>query len=209
MSSRDINQLKEPFRHQIKILIEKANEQGIPAFVTDTTRTLAEQKELLRKGFSQTLKSKHLIGEAADIAFQINGKLSYDSKLYIRLYTIAKDLSFVIWPYKDLDWNWDKPHFQYDKNKKVVDNDDMYKEKYEQEKSDHGETITQSKDRYIKWQHWMDRAKGAEKDKQKYYDNWQKSIEEFQKMRTKFNNCQKDLAQNLIVIERVKLALGL
>jgi len=123
--SRDVDKLIEPFRTSIKELIKKANDAGIPAFVTDTTRTLAEQKELVRKGFSKTLKSKHLIGEAADIAFQVQGKLSYASGLYEGLYRIAKEIPYVIWPYRDLGWLWDKPHFQYDKNKKVVDNDGM------------------------------------------------------------------------------------
>ncbi len=124
-SMRDTNKLKSPFREGIELLIKLANEQGIPAFVTDTTRTLAEQKELVRKGYSKTLNSKHLTGEAADIAFQINGKLSYDARLYDRLYIISKTIPYVIWPYKDLGWNWDKPHHQYDKNKKTRYNTDM------------------------------------------------------------------------------------
>ena len=117
MSSRDVNELKEPFRSSIKELIKKAKRSGIPAFVTDTTRTLAEQKKLVKEGKSKTLKSKHLIGEAADIAFLVNGKLSYDAKLYKRLYTITKTIPFVIWPYRDLRWKWDKLHHEYDPSK--------------------------------------------------------------------------------------------
>ncbi|KKN71732.1 hypothetical protein LCGC14_0417980 [marine sediment metagenome] len=118
MSSRDINKLKETFRASVKELIRKANNIGIPAFVTDTTRTLAEQKELVRKGLSWTLESKHLTGEAADIAFNPDGPLSYDAKMYKRLYKIVKDIPYIIWPYKDLGWRGDKPHFQYDPSKK-------------------------------------------------------------------------------------------
>lgn len=125
MSSRDPNKLIQPFRGQIKKLIKIANEQGIPAFITDTTRTLAEQKELVRKGFSRTLDSKHLKGEAVDIAFQKDGKLLYDVDLYHKLYEIAKGLPYVIWPFKDLKWNWDYPHFQYDAKKKVGYNSEM------------------------------------------------------------------------------------
>lgn len=121
MASRDPENLIEPFRTGIKELIKRADESGIPAFITDTTRTIEEQRELVRKGYSKTMNSKHLTGEAVDIAFQVNGKLSYDAKLYKRLYAISKKLSFVIWPYKDLWWNWDYPHFQYDKNKKIGD----------------------------------------------------------------------------------------
>jgi len=115
--SRDIKDLKEPFRTGVKKLIKRAKAAGIPVFVTDTTRTKAEQKELVKKGFSQTMDSKHLVGEAVDIAFKVNGKLSYDAALYRRLYDIAVDIPYVAWPYRDYKWFWDKPHFQYDADK--------------------------------------------------------------------------------------------
>lgn len=116
--SRDVNKLKEPFRSSVKELIKKAKADGIPVLVTDTTRTFGEQKELKRRGLSRTLASKHLTGHAVDIAFLVNGKLSYNAKLYDRLYEIAKDLPYIIWPYRDLIWNWDKAHFQYAPDKR-------------------------------------------------------------------------------------------
>jgi len=125
MSSKDTNKLIEPFRTSVKLLIKKASNAGIPILITNTTRTLAEQRELVRKGYSKTMNSKHLTGEAVDIAFLVNDKLSYNVKLYERLYTITKDLPFIIWPFRDLKWNWDWPHHQHDKNKNVGYNDDM------------------------------------------------------------------------------------
>lgn len=128
--SKDIEKLKEPFRTNVKLLMERAREAGLPVYITDTTRTLAEQRELVRKGYSKTLKSKHLIGHAVDIAFLIDGDLSYRKDLYKKLYEITKDVPYVIWPYKDLKWKWDWPHHQYDKNKKGVILTDMEKEEY-------------------------------------------------------------------------------
>ena len=129
MSSRNVKDLKEPFQSSIQLLIKKAEEEGLNPLVTDVSRTLAEQRQLKKDGLSFTLDSKHLIGEAVDIAFTYfpNGKggLLYDAKLYKRLYAIIKDIPFVIWPYKDLGWGWDKPHFQYDKTKKIGDNGNM------------------------------------------------------------------------------------
>ena len=123
--SREIGELIEPFQTAIREVIKRANNAGINAFVTDTTRTIEEQRELVRKGYSYTMDSKHLTGEAADIAFLVDGKLSYDRQLYKKLYLITQDIPFVIWPYSDLGWNWDYPHHQYDKNKKVGYNTDM------------------------------------------------------------------------------------
>jgi len=190
MSSRDPEKLIEPFRASIKKLIKLANEQGIPAFITDTTRTIGEQRELVRKGFSKTMNSKHLIGEAADIAFQINGKLSYDAKLYERLYSIAKDLPFVIWPYRDLRWLWDRPHFQYDKNKKISDTTAMdYKQLYEQEKSDHAESIKEKSENYKMWQIQLTRANTLDLENESNYTKWQLEIEARHKVETKLQSC--------------------
>jgi len=40
---------------------------GIPLQITSSTRTQAEQAELVRLGRSLTLKSKHLMGQAFDV----------------------------------------------------------------------------------------------------------------------------------------------
>ena len=152
--SRDIEKLKQPFRDSIKLLIKRANDAGIPAFVTDTTRTVAEQRELVKKGYSQTMYSKHLTGDAADIAFTVNGKLSYKRDYYLELYEIAKDIPFIIWPYYDLKWFWDYPHYQYDKNKKGNTLTDMEKAEYEKKiralNTEIGE-VTRERDNYKKY----------------------------------------------------------
>lgn len=115
MASRDLNKLKEPFQTSVRELLDKI--KHLDPLVTETTRTLAEQKEYVRKGVSWTLNSKHLTGEAVDIAFLSDSKLSYDAKKYDELYSILKDIPWLIWPYKDLEWGVDKPHVQYDPTK--------------------------------------------------------------------------------------------
>jgi len=146
--SRDINKLKEPFKTQIKRLVKMAKDKDIPILITDTTRTLAEQKRLVKEGKSKTLDSKHLTGEAVDIAFIINGKLSYLSGLYEKLYQeVIKSLSFVIWPFRDKGWSWDRPHFQYDKNKVIINNvnEEEYKKRIRELNTELG-TVTRERD---------------------------------------------------------------
>jgi len=46
--------------------------------VHDGIRTLEEQKEMVRRGASQTLKSRHLTGHAVDLVPYINGKLRWE-----------------------------------------------------------------------------------------------------------------------------------
>ncbi len=125
MPSRDVNKLSEPFRTHVKLFLIAAKKASLPILVTGTTRTLAEQKEYVRKGVSWTLNSKHLTGEAIDIAFLINSKLSYDAKLYEKLYKLSQTFPFIAWPYRDYGWNVDKPHFQYDKKRNVGYNKNM------------------------------------------------------------------------------------
>ena len=49
---------------------------------TEGLRTLERQKELYRKGLSWTLDSKHLTGEAVDVALFPGGAISWDFPYY-------------------------------------------------------------------------------------------------------------------------------
>ena len=53
--------------------------------VTCGLRTLEEQKVLVAKGASKTMRSRHLTGHAVDLAATIDGKVRWDWNLYVRL----------------------------------------------------------------------------------------------------------------------------
>ena len=53
--------------------------------VVQGMRTLDEQKELVAKGASKTLKSKHLEGKACDIMAYVNSRASWELNLYDNL----------------------------------------------------------------------------------------------------------------------------
>ena len=50
--------------------------------VTEGLRTEAKQRELVAKGASQTMNSKHLKGEAVDLVAFIGGRISWELNLY-------------------------------------------------------------------------------------------------------------------------------
>jgi peptidoglycan L-alanyl-D-glutamate endopeptidase CwlK len=50
--------------------------------VTQGLRTVEEQKELVASGASKTMKSKHLTGDAVDLAAYIGSRLSWEITLY-------------------------------------------------------------------------------------------------------------------------------
>lgn len=54
------------------------NNSKVDFAVFDGLRTLEQQKELLAKGASTTMNSKHLTGKAVDLVPVINGKLRWE-----------------------------------------------------------------------------------------------------------------------------------
>ena len=59
--------------------------------VVQGMRTLDEQKELVAKGASKTLKSKHLEGKAFDIMAYVNSRASWELNLYDNLADAIKE----------------------------------------------------------------------------------------------------------------------
>lgn len=208
--SRDVEQLIEPFRSKVKALITLAKQDGLPVIVTDTTRTIEEQRENVRKGYSKTMNSKHLTGEAVDIAFQVDGKLSYDAKLYERLYSISKKLSYVIWPFKDLQWNWDYPHFQYDP-KKIVKDPTIpytpimdYKALYEKEVSEHKETLAQVKSNYDNWQITLDEKNKLRNELDNEREGHRQTLSQLETSRKEVTSLEDRIKENQTKIDQIK-----
>lgn len=86
--------------------------------VIEGLRNLARQKELLAKGATKTLNSRHLSGHAVDIAAWVGGTIRWDWPLYHRLAKAMKEAAAelevdIVW---GGDWQGfpDGPHFQLD-----------------------------------------------------------------------------------------------
>lgn len=66
--SRKLNDLSPRFRPLACELLARCVEAGIPIMIVDTRRTPEEQAENLRRRVSWTLESKHVTGDAIDVA---------------------------------------------------------------------------------------------------------------------------------------------
>jgi len=66
--SRALNDLSDRFRPIAFELLARCVEQRIHVIVIDTLRTPEEQEENIRRGVSWTKNSKHLTGDAIDVA---------------------------------------------------------------------------------------------------------------------------------------------
>lgn len=96
----------------------RAREQGIEIQVSETARSKERQADLVAQGKSQTMNSKHLTGNAADIYVQNpDGSANWDFEAYRPVAEIAKQVAAEK-GYDDLVWggDWktlkDGVHFQ-------------------------------------------------------------------------------------------------
>lgn len=121
LNARSINNLRN-VDEKLKSLVSLAAtriDQDLPGYsfiVTSGLRTLEEQKELYKKGLTKTMNSKHLTGNAIDIAVQINEKITWNFAEYKKVADLfkqcARDLNVnIVW---GGDWITfkDGPHFE-------------------------------------------------------------------------------------------------
>ena len=84
--------------------------------VTCGLRTLEEQKVLVAKGASKTMRSRHLTGHAVDLAATIDGKVRWDWPLYDRLAKAMKAAAKAEKVPLEAGADWvnfrDGPHYQ-------------------------------------------------------------------------------------------------
>jgi peptidoglycan L-alanyl-D-glutamate endopeptidase CwlK len=116
LSARDEQRLQGVHPDLVRVIRTAAERTTVPFTVLEGTRTLARQRELVRKGASRTLNSRHLTGHAVDIAPLLGGKVSWDWPLYHRLAPIVKQAALeervpIEW---GGDWRTfkDGPHWQ-------------------------------------------------------------------------------------------------
>lgn len=84
--------------------------------VLEGLRTLDRQRQLVAKGASKTLNSRHLTGHAVDLAPVIDGKVSWDWPLYHKLAKAVKQAARELGVPIEWGGDWksfkDGPHWQ-------------------------------------------------------------------------------------------------
>ena len=82
LSKRSLERL-EGVDEELVWVVERAIElTDIDFGVTEGVRTVERQRELVAKGASKTMKSKHIEGRAVDLAAYIGSRLSWEMSLY-------------------------------------------------------------------------------------------------------------------------------
>lgn len=87
LSDRSERNLKGVHPHLDRVVRRALQLSRVDFAVTEGLRTKERQAELVAKGFSQTMASRHLTGHAIDLAPIINGQIRWD---WPPFYTIAE-----------------------------------------------------------------------------------------------------------------------
>ena len=116
LSQKSLDKMKGLHPDLVKVVKRAIELTTVDFTVGETLRTVERQKELVAKGASQTMKSRHLTGHAIDLYALKNGGVVWELPLYKEIakamLQAAKELGV------DLEWggNWktlvDGPHFQ-------------------------------------------------------------------------------------------------
>lgn len=119
--TRSLTNMKGLHPDLLKVLNEAIKNPPFDFTVIDGLRTLAGQKKFVAEGKSKTLKSRHLSGKAVDVMCLINGKGTWNTRIYTTLakhvLACAKNLGVpIVW-----GGSWksfpDFVHFELDKKK--------------------------------------------------------------------------------------------
>lgn len=113
---RSLADLSDRFRPLAEKLLANIKDAGIDVMVVDTLRTQTEQAAEIASGHSWTSHSKHLTGDAIDLAPLVNGAIDWNTKnpVWTQMGVIGEALGLV-WGgrwHSTPDWG----HFEYNES---------------------------------------------------------------------------------------------
>ena len=82
LSKRSLKRLEGVKSPLVNVVKEAITITKVDFSVLQGLRTLEEQKKLVAKGASQTMKSKHLTGDAVDLGAYVGNRISWELNLY-------------------------------------------------------------------------------------------------------------------------------
>ena len=91
LSQRSLDRLEGVHDDMVRVVKKAIDVTKIDFGVICGLRTIEEQKALVAKGASQTMKSKHLDGLAVDLMAYIGGRASWELNLYDDIADAMKD----------------------------------------------------------------------------------------------------------------------
>lgn len=116
LGKRSLQRLEGVHPDLVKVVKRAITITPIDFTVLEGLRTEEQQRENVRKGVSQTMKSRHLTGHAVDVVPLVNGDVSWDWKHYYPLAEAMKTAASQLGISIEWGGDWktlkDGPHFQ-------------------------------------------------------------------------------------------------
>jgi peptidoglycan L-alanyl-D-glutamate endopeptidase CwlK len=116
LNQRSLNNLKGVNPDMVAIVHRAAELSPVYFVVTEGLRTVKRQAELVAKGASRTMNSKHLTGRAVDVAAFPDGKLSWEFRYYKTISQAFKQAANELGVKIRWGGDWksfvDSPHFE-------------------------------------------------------------------------------------------------
>lgn len=116
LSRRSLDKLKGVHPDLISVVKRAIELTEVDFVVIEGLRTLERQKELVKKGASQTINSRHLTGHAVDLGAWVDNKISWNWAYYYKIADAMKQASQEL--NIPIEWggDWktfkDGPHYQ-------------------------------------------------------------------------------------------------
>lgn len=116
LTARDKAKLAGVHPDLLRVVERAASIGSVPFVVLEGTRSVKRQRELVAKGMSKTMNSRHLTGHAVDIAPLHNGKVSWSWAHYYPLAKLMKTAAKLEGVTVEWGGDWrrfkDGPHWQ-------------------------------------------------------------------------------------------------
>ena len=116
LSQKSLDKLKGVDEELVRVVKRAIELSSVDFTVIEGVRDVERQKELVAKGYSQTLKSKHVIGKAVDLGAWVNNTVSWDKSPYYKIAEAmkqaAKELNVNIRWGGEFKSFFDGPHFE-------------------------------------------------------------------------------------------------
>ena len=116
LSKRSLSRLDGVHPDLVRVVKRAIELTPIDFGVTEGLRTLERQKELVAKGASQTMNSRHLTGHAVDLVAFIGPRISWEWPLYESIALAVKEAARQEGVPIEWGGDWrsfkDGPHFQ-------------------------------------------------------------------------------------------------
>ncbi|MGS4886110.1 peptidoglycan-binding protein [Roseibium sp. MB-4] len=116
LTKTSLNRLKGVHPDLVRVVLRAAEITGQPFQITEGMRTLSRQRELVRRGASKTMNSRHLSGHAVDVVAMVGNRVSWEVPLYYRIADAMKEAAEELGIRIEWGGDWrsffDGPHFQ-------------------------------------------------------------------------------------------------